>query len=259
MFLKKILPAIVLLLTLHCTFAEDGDNNAADSPFNQEQHAAIENIVKHYILDHPKVVVNALISYRQQEMQKRELMVQATIKKHDQEIFNGHSEAVLGNPDGNVTLVEFIDYQCKHCRDMSAIVSRLIKNDDQLKVIVRELPIFAGSSLYAAKAAFAAAQQDKFAAMHHALIDEELPLTEEKVLAIAKRLDLNLAAFKHAIKSKAIDAKIKQNFDLSQKLRIMGTPAFIIGKVHGEQVFFIPGATTYDKLETLIGRVRENN
>ena len=120
------------------------------------------------------------------------------------------------------------------------------------------MPIFAGTSLSAAKAAFAAANQDKFAAMHRALINESLPLTEAKILAIAKRIDLDLALFKRDMKSKAIDAKIKENFDLSQKLRIMGTPAFIVGKKGGDQVFFIPGGTTYDKLQTLIGRVRDN-
>jgi protein-disulfide isomerase len=228
---------------------------ATTEAFSADKQTEIQTIVREYIHSNPKLVIDALVSYRQQEMAKRELQTQNAIRDNADAVYEQSNGAVLGNPNGKVTIVEFIDYQCKHCKNMHPVLKNVMNSDEEVRVIVKELPIFGGTSLYAAKAALAAIKQGKFDALHAEIIKLEMPLTEEKVLTAAKDVGLNLKKLKRDIQSDDIDQILKANFDLSQKLRIMGTPAFIVGTANGES-FFIPGATDENKLRELIAKIK---
>ena len=155
--------------------------------FTPEQNTAIENQVKQYLDNNPKSVVDALVSYRQQEVKRIEENAQNAITKNAPEILTNTNAPTLGNPNGTVVLVEFLDYQCGHCKKMSTTVSNLISKNKDLKVLVKELPILGDASTYAAKVALAANQQGKFSQVHSAFLNTTEKLTNETVENIAKQ------------------------------------------------------------------------
>ena len=254
--MKTIAQFMMCMILIAASMMSHASWAASDDALTPGQANAVDARIDQFIKNNPKAIVDALIAYREQAMQKRQQQVQAKIKANEKVVFSAKTKAILGNPRGDVTLVEFIDYQCKHCRDMGKVLDQLAARNANLKIVVRELPIFGGASLYAAKAALAAGNQNQFVTMHEALIAEKLPLSKPGIEAIARRLKLNLKTFKSDIKSNAIGQEIKSNFELAQQLHIMATPTFVIGKEGADQVFFVPGALGLYQLDSMVKKVK---
>lgn len=238
-------------------------NNPATS-FNAEQKQQIEQITRNYLLNNPEILVEVsqkLQEKQEQQMQKIEENAQKEIPKVAKELFNNVNSPTLGNATGDVTLVEFFDYQCSHCKTMGPVIESLLKDDNQVRVVYKEFPIFGNSSVFASKAALAANKQGKYAQFNKKLMETENPLTEEKVLNVAQAMGLNIEQLKKDMESKSIKNELEENLKLGQKLGIMGTPAFVVGSTKDAsnpkaKSFFIPGATNEATLENLITEVR---
>ncbi|MCC5014125.1 MULTISPECIES: DsbA family protein [unclassified Legionella] len=237
---------------------------AADTDtMTDAQKKAIEKVVHDYLVNNPEVLIEASQALQQKQQQTMQQQAQAAIKDNASQLFND-SMAVAGNPKGNVTLVEFFDYQCIHCKKMASVLSDLVKKDNNLRIVYKEFPIFGKSSELASRAALAAGMQGKYQAMHDALLKQEKRLNEELILSTAKSLGLNMAKLKTDMNSKAVTDALNANRELAEKLRLMGTPAFIVaatpaGKFkEGSAPSFIPGAAGEEALQELIKKAASN-
>ena len=174
-----------------------------------------------YLLAHPEVLPEAM-----DVLQAREQL--ARIEPLRSELERPFPGAVLGNPSGSVTLVEFTDYACTYCRQSVADVDALIAAHPDLKVVMREYPILSPESVDAARMALAAAQQGKYAAFHGAMYRLGPP-SAEAIAAAAKEAGVDLALARTAIDSGMFDAQLQANAVLASQLGVSGTPGWIIG------------------------------
>lgn len=157
---------------------------------------------------------------------------------------------VLGNPDGNITLTEFFDYNCPFCRKMVGTVHRAILADPQLRVVFREWPVFGPGSEFAAMASLASLQQGKYWQFHDAMMRMRGPAEEASVMRIAREVGLDEARLRRDMENPAIAKHINGSQLLADHMGIVGTPMFIAGD---EGTF---GALTLDELQQLIARGR---
>ena len=174
-----------------------------------------------YIVAHPEVLREASA-----ELQRRELL--ARIGPLRSELEAPFPGAVLGNPRGSVTLVEFSDYACGYCRQSVADVEQLIADNPDLKVVVREYPILTEGSADAARMALAAAQQGKYAAFHNAMFEAGNP-TAETIEMAANKAGVNLEQARSAIATGMFEEQLQGNLALAQSLGVTGTPSWVVG------------------------------
>jgi protein-disulfide isomerase len=174
----------------------------------------------------------------------------AVLSSHSDEVLRDVDSPVGGNPDGDVTLVEFYDYNCPYCRQMSGVIAEAEAADPQLRTVYKEWPIL--GSVFPAKAALAANRQGKFMVFHRALYQLRGEVNEGKTLATALSLGLDLDRLKTDLQAPAIDAVLKRNLALARLLKIDGTPGFVIG----DQILM--GPTELEKLQTIIRDVRRS-
>ena len=177
---------------------------------------------REYLLANPEVLREA-----SQELQRRDMVAQiGTIRGELETPFPG---AVMGNPRGSVTLVEFSDYACGFCRQSLGDVRELIAKNPDLKVVVREYPVLTPESADAARMALAAAQQGRYTAFHDAMFALGPP-GPEAIEAAAQKAGLDLDRARKAIASGMFDAQLQSNAVLAQQLGVSGTPSWVVGE-----------------------------
>lgn len=252
--LKEILMVGLTLLSFS-TLTVANDNNILPNAQKQQ----IEKIVHDYLVSNPQVLIEVSQSLQQQQQQKMMEAAEKAIDTNSNDLFADNLTTV-GNPKGNVTLVEFFDYQCGHCKQMTKVIDTLVAKNPQLRVIYKEFPIFGGSSDLAAKAALAAALQGKYQTMHTALLHQDKPLTSKSIMELAKKNNLDVKKLKQDMDAKNIMQILTNNRQLAEKLNLMGTPAFIVastptGKLDAKvKPGFIPGAANEQVLQSLINK-----
>lgn len=144
-------------------------------------------------------------------------------------VFHDPASPVMGNPRGDVTIVEFFDYACPYCKAMQPRLEQLLRADHGVKLIVKEFPILTDDSLVATKVALAAARQGKYAQFHDALMDYRGPWNTEAIWETARAVGLDLPRVRKDMASPAITSEIIRNFNLARALRIFQTPGVIVG------------------------------
>ncbi|KGP63553.1 hypothetical protein EP47_05355 [Legionella norrlandica] len=257
----NLLTAGALATTLVSPMSMAADTNS--SSLSDAQKKEIEKVIHDYLINNPEVLLEASQALQQKQQQNMQQQAQSAIQENADELFQGQLTTV-GNPKGNVTLVEFFDYQCIHCKKMAPTIENLVKKDSGLRVIYKEFPIFGKSSDMASRAALAAGMQGKYQAMHNALIKLDKRLDDKIVMDTAKSLGLDMEKLKKDMDSKEVTDILDANRDLAEKLHLMGTPAFIIGSTpngqfkKGSETSFIPGATSEQSLRELIKKAGGN-
>lgn len=181
-----------------------------------------DRTTREYLLANPEVLPQAM-----EVLQRREQ--QALIRPLRGELERPFPGAVLGNPNGTVTLVEFSDYACGYCRQSLADVDALIAANPDLKVVIREYPILRAESVDAARMALAAAQQGLYHEFHQAMFDLGPP-TAETIEAAANRAGVDLASARAAIDSGVLDIQLQNNALLASRIGISGTPGWVVGE-----------------------------
>lgn len=243
----KIYKIIASLLIVGAIFSMPMAN--AETPFTPDQVKNIEGIIKSYLVNNPEILVEASQALEAKQQANIEKQSLAGISQNKQAIFNDANSPVVGNANGTVTLVEFFDYQCGHCKAMSPIMDSLVKQDSTIKLVYKELPIFGGASRYASMAALASMKQGKYSVFHNALLQAEGPLSEESIMKIAGRVGLDVKKLKADMNAKEIDQQLRDNFRLAQSIKLVGTPTFIAGNKDLTKFEFIPGAATLPDLQ----------
>jgi protein-disulfide isomerase len=225
--------------------AQHGAVEAAElEPFEQR--------VRDYLLNNPEVIMEALQILQERQRVAEEEELRQAIARRSEELLADPAAPVAGNPAGDVTLVEFFDYNCPYCRRVAPTVAGLVAADPDLRVVYKEFPILGPGSTFAARAALAAREQERYAPFHEAMMDAEGTLDERRVLEIARAVGLDLARLRDDMGDPAIEQAIARNLELAAALGITGTPSFVIG----EQI--IPGAVDRGTLEALIAEVRRS-
>lgn len=233
--------------------------------FTATQKTAIEHIVQNYLLTHPDILIQMTQTLQQQEVKKRQEAATSAIPANADKLFNAKFSPVLGNKFGTVTVVEFFDYQCGHCRHMDPTMKALPAKHPNLRIIYKLFPIFGADSEFASRVALAAQKQNKFNEMHHALMTTEPPLTKKKVLDAAKAAGLNTAKLEKDAKDPAVDTEIAATIALAKALGIMGTPSLIISNPtlptttesqKNKEATFLPGAVDADTLDAAISKFK---
>jgi len=232
--------------------------SANTGQFTSQQKQAIEKIIHDYLMNQPEVLleVSHVLQTRQREMIMKK--AENAIRENIQALFQSKSPSV-GNPKGDVTLVEFFDYQCIHCKEVAPVIQQLKENDPNVKVIYKVFPIFGANSENAAKVAMYANEKGKYQAFHDALLKVKGRLSDKQIVQIAEQVGLNGNAVKKVMASKQYDDMLKSNVELAGKLGIMGTPAFVVAPNPPSQdmkALFVPGAVTYEMLQNMVKEVR---
>jgi len=189
-----------------------------------------EQRIQTYLLDHPEVIVESLNRMEARERASAEAEVQTIVKARADELFRDVDSPVGGNPNGDITLVEFFDYNCPYCRQMVPVMMQAETADRQLRVVYKEFPILGPNSTLAAKAALAAHKQGKYLAFHRALFQVRGTVDPIKVAEVAATVGLDADRLKADMADPTIAALIEKNLTLARALRIDGTPGFVAGR-----------------------------
>ena len=223
------------------------------SGLSSGQRKEVEAIIKDYLINNPEIMIevqNALEAKMEKIQSER---VAAAIKSNAAEIFRPAASPIVGNTKGDVTVIEFFDYNCGYCKRAFEPMSKLVEGDKQIKLIMKELPILSKGSEEAAKVALAAKLQGKYWEFHRAMIEASGQASEASALRIAEKLNLDMARLKKDMASPAVKKEIDDTRNLAQKLGIQGTPHFFVGDR------IIPGApeNLYEQLTKLVAEVRK--
>ena len=227
------------------SFAMTGQKDAvAAAPQSSDlDRAQIEKIIHDYIVDHPEVILQSVENYQKQSTEERQ---KVALKEHADRLFNDETTPVAGNPKGDVTVIEFFDYNCGYCKRAWPNLEKLMDNDKNVRVLFKELPILGEASELAARWALAAEGQGKYLEFHKELLESRGALNEDKLKSIAEDLGLNPVRMKQDAQSDAVTKIIQKNRSLAVALDITGTPAFLVEDT------IIPGAISYDQLNLLV-------
>jgi protein-disulfide isomerase len=209
-----------------------------------------EQRVRTYLLEHPEIVAEAINRLEARQGEQAATEAHAVLKSQSAEVFRDPDSPVGGNPTGDVTLVEFFDYNCPYCRMMAPVITQAEAADPQLRIVYKELPILGPNSVFAAKVALAANKQGKYVAFHRALYQLRGQVDEGKVLEVAGTVGLDVDRLKTDMQDAAIEGALEKTGKLAQALQITGTPGFVVG----DQL--TTGATDLTSLQTLIGKAR---
>jgi len=226
--------------------AEATSEAARAAGIDAQEQKAIEGIVRNYILQNPEIIPEAVELL--QDRQKASAL--DAVRDQIEKPFAG--AAFAGNPDGDVTVVEFSDFNCPYCKQTERDIAKLIANDKNVKIVFRELPILSEASNDAALMALAAAKQGKYYAFHKTMFATGRP-TPSTIEAAAKEVGLDMKAARAFIDSPEAKQEIQQNIAVAQQMRFTGTPAFVVG--NQSEV----GAVGYDGLKEMIAKARAAN
>ena len=205
-------------------------------------------MVDRYIRSHPEVIeqsLQALEAKRQEEERQR---IKVAIAARQNDLLNDPSSPVSGNPNGDVTIVEFFDYRCGFCKRAAGAVTQLQKEDPRVRVVYKDFPILGETSELAAKAALASKSQGKHQAFHEALLGSKSEMTKDSIMSIAGEVGLDPTRLEADMANPEWQAVIDRNRALAKDLGISGTPGFIVGTE------LVPGALDVKGLKELIAR-----
>ena len=201
--------------------------------FSDAQRGEIEKIIKDYLVAHPEVLEEASA-----ELDKRKQVAEAEkakteIKNHSEALFNSSRQVTIGNAGGDVTLVEFFDYNCGYCKRALTDLTTIMKQDPKLRVVLKEFPVLGPGSVDAAKVAVAVRMQDpgkKYFDFHQRLLGGRGQADKARALAAAKEAGLDMARLDKDLASDEVRISLEESFKLAEALGLNGTPSYVVGK-----------------------------
>ena len=204
----------------------------AETPFTPAQRDAIQAIIKDYLVKNPEVLQEAIAELEKRQAETQRVAQQAALNESRTVLTSSPYGAVVGNPAGDVTLVEFFDYNCGYCKRALTDLRGLMKADGKLKVVLRDLPVLGPDSVEASRVALAAKQQlsgDKLFEYHARLLESRGKVGGERALALAKEMGLDMGRLQKDMTGPEVKAAVAESEGLAQKLGLTGTPAYVIG------------------------------
>jgi protein-disulfide isomerase len=220
--------------------------------FTDQQKNELGAIIRDYLVNHPEVLQEAMA-----ELEKRQTLAEAeknkaAVKSNAQALFDSSHQVVVGNPQGDVTLVEFFDYNCGYCKRALADMMELMKDDGKLRVVLKEFPVLGPGSVEAAQVAIAARMQDKsgkkYLDFHQRLLGGRGQADRAKALAAAKDAGFDMARLERDLTSPEVKATLDESMKLAEQLGLNGTPSYVVGS--DVVVGAVGAAALKDKVKT---------
>jgi len=222
--------------------------------FSGPQRSEIEKIVRDYLVAHPEVLQEAIAALEKKQAADEAEKHEAAVKDNAEEIFNSPRQVTVGNPQGDVTFVEFFDYNCGYCKRAMSDMFDLIKNDPKLKVVLKEFPVLGPGSVEAARVAVAVRMQDKtgkkYLDFHQKLLGGRGQADKARALAAAKDAGFDMAKLEKDMASDEVRVSLEESLKLAEKLGLNGTPSYVIGQN------VVVGAVGLDALKEKINTAR---
>lgn len=241
------------VLAMQAAAPAAAESGAAPAGISVEQRQAIEAIIGEYIANHPEVVVKALQAYQVRMQREQQQQAEAALQEVEDELLYDPGTPVAGNPEGDVTVVEFFDYNCGYCKQVTPSIQTLLETDDGVRYVFKEFPILGPGSVLASRAALAVwnLEPEKYLPFHVALMTNRGSMSEQKILDIGERVGIDPATLQAEMQKPEIEEQLRANVELGQRINVRGTPAFII---NGE---IVPGAVSLDALKERVSAARE--
>jgi protein-disulfide isomerase len=226
----------------------------ADS-FSADQKQEIGTIIKDYLLSHPEVMQDVMAELEKRQQSAETEKHRAAVVENKTALFSSPHQVVLGNPQGNVTMVEFFDYNCGYCKRAMSDMLDLIKADGNLKFVLKEFPVLGEGSVEAARVAVAARMQDssgkKYIEFHQKLLGSRGAADKMRALAVAKEVGFDMPRLERDMTSDEVKKTIEENMKLAEALGVSGTPSYVVG----DEV--VVGAVGLDSLRDKISAERK--
>jgi protein-disulfide isomerase len=210
-------------------------------------------VVREYLLQHPEVLVEAIQKLEAKEEAERNDQAKSAVASKKTELFADATAPVGGNKAGDVTIVEFFDYNCPYCKTVAPALKKAIEADGKVRLVYKEFPILSPESEVAAKFALAANLQGKYVPFHDALLARKGKADEAGAVEVAKSVGLDLAKLKTDMAKPEIADAIKKNRMLARELNMRGTPAFVIGNE------VVGGAVDLEEFQAKIADARKKS
>jgi protein-disulfide isomerase len=224
---------------------------AAAAEFSAAQTKEIGTLVRDYLINNPEVLRDAMVELDRREKEAQQAAREKIISDNGN-LFSSPHQAVIGNPNGKVTLVEFFDYNCGYCKKALEDLAKLVKEDPNLRVVLKDFPVLGPGSVEAAEVASALRNQfsgDKFWAYHQKLLTTRGQIGKAQALAVAKEMGADMGKLDRDLANPDVKAGIQEVMQMADGLNLTGTPSWIVGKE------VVVGAVGYDDLKSKIGNV----
>jgi len=225
----------------------------APAPLDAAQKQQMENLVHEYLVSNPEVVIEAIKEFQRREQAANQAKQKEAMATLSDDLKNNPNDPVIGNPDGDITVVEFFDYRCGYCKRVFPDVQALIKGDGNIRVVLKEFPILGPESVYASRAAQAVwlHQRDKYQAFHTAMMLNKGGLGEDIVQTLAAHSGVDTKALVKQMDDPKVAATLEATARQAQAMNISGTPAFIFGNT------LAPGAVSLANMIDMVATARK--
>lgn len=225
---------------------------ASAAEFTPAQRAEIVGIVRDALKQDPSILRDAIMALQAEDSARDAAASRAAIAQNKDQLVTA-ADPVVGNPHGDVTIVEFFDYACPYCKAIEPRLERAVRSDPGVRLILKEFPILTPESLVDSRAALAAAQQHKYRQFHDALMAYRGPWQEAVIYDTARRVGLDMPRLRRDMSAPAVTNEIIANFNLARGLRIFQTPGFVAGS------HILTGPSAQIDFPAVIAAVREQH
>lgn len=227
---------------------------AAADEFTPAQKQELGPIIRDYLVSHPEVLRETIEALDKRDKETAAAEQQKVVSDRAGALFSSPFQANVGNPNGGATLVEFFDYNCHFCKGALPDMARLMKDDPNLKLVLKDFPVLGPGSIEAAKVASAARNQlpgDRFWQFHNKLLGMSGPIGKAEALAVARELGLDMDRLAKDMESPEVTAGLEEVMGMADSLQINGTPSFVVGQE------VVVGAVGYEQLKEKIDAVHK--
>jgi protein-disulfide isomerase len=222
--------------------------------FTPAQKQEMGAFIHDYLVNNPEVLREAIVALDKHDKAVAEDERQKAVTSEAGPLFSSKFQGTVGNPKASATLVEFFDYNCHYCKGALPDIAKLMKDDPNLKIVLKDYPVLGPGSVEAAKVASAARNQlpgDKFWAFHYKLLGMHGPIGKNEALAVARELGLDMDRLNKDMESPDVKAGLDEVMKLADSLQINGTPTFVVGQD------VVVGAVGYDQLKNKVDSVHK--
>ncbi len=243
-----ILPKIFTALALTASVASAHPAAALDDAQKKE----FGEFIKQYLIENPEIMLDVQDALQKKQETARLVKANATISENKATIFDSKYDMTIGNPKGDVTIVEFFDYNCGYCRHALTDMQTMLKKDPNVRFVLKEFPILGPESVAAHKVsdAFRKIAPEKYSKFHVALLGSDGRADEASAIEAAQSLGVSEKQIRAEMAKSPSDASVQETYSLAQNLGITGTPSYVIGNE------LVQGAVGYDDLEAKVKNMR---
>ncbi|AIL65352.1 Thiol-disulfide oxidoreductase D [Rickettsiales bacterium Ac37b] len=246
-----ILVAVILVVGLYIFYKSPVKTDTLSiGSIGKSTKEELASVVKEILQENPEMIISSLEGYQQKKMKEMEAQFKETMQSKKGELQNSSTSPYIGNASGDITIVEFFDYNCKYCKSVNKVLEQLLESDKNVKIVFKELPVLGPKSQAVAEAALAVhfIDPNKFLEFHNALMYNDND--DQSIRQLAQNMSIDTAKLEETMKSTAVADELNKVRELAAKIGIRGTPAFVI------EDELIPGAIDLNVLKQKIADIR---